>query len=156
MNYEDGTVGFLIEQQTWVLKQPIEAEYRPIDEDCDYERMFVEAFGEAISLDKFNNLFQPLDVSGLTRQVEELTNIHFYKDLDPKYRVYEYTEMGLSGLCILEYKPDNEQLLAGTKEQCFEQWMSFSEPYIDKKKTEIKEFAEQIVLLLLNQEKETK
>lgn len=59
------------EQQTWTLKQPIEAEYRPIDEDCDYERMFVEVFGEAISLDKFNNLFQPLDVSGLTRQVEE-------------------------------------------------------------------------------------
>ena len=141
------------EQQTYVLKRPINAW-----PNFDSNEMVVELENDdyRCSLEAFNEDFVPLDVSGLTRQVEELTNIHFYKDLDPNYQVYQYTETGLSGLWILEYKPDKEQLLAGTKEQCFEQWMSFSEPYIDKKKTEIKEFAEQIVLLLLNQEKETK
>ncbi len=110
------------EQQTWILKQPIEAEYRPIDEDCDYERMFVEAFGEAISLDKFNNLFQPLDVSGLTRQVEKQIHKAFI-------RGYEY------GL-----KTDGEP----SEDPTFD---------YEKLKTTI---AEQVVLLFLNQERETK
>ena len=149
------------EQQTWILKPGHEILN---GKDNDYEWTALVKPGEdvttgfcsTISTTIWEKHFMPLSVSGLTRQVEELADIHFYKDLDPNYQVYQYTETGLSGLWILEYKPDKEQLLAGTKEQCFEQWMSFSEPYIDKKKKEIKEFAEQIVLLLLNQEKETK
>lgn len=149
------------EQQTWILKPGHEILN---GKDNDYEWTALVKPGEdvttgfcsTISTTTWEKHFQPLDFSVLTRQVEELADIHFYKDLDPNYQVYQYTETGLSGLWILEYKPDKEQLLAGTKEQCFEQWMSFSEPYIDKKKKEIKEFAEQVVLLLLNQEGETK
>ena len=149
--------------KTYILRRPIKAKRMNSENWRDIFEVDMPASWDAeqsityeLQEDDFNKTFVELDVAGLTRQVEELADIHFYKDLDPNYQVYQYTETGLSGLWILEYKPDKEQLLAGTKEQCFEQWMSFSEPYIDKKKTEIKEFAEQVVLLLLNQEKETK
>jgi len=93
------------EQQTWILKHNLNPEtMRPILLKNGWEEEYIEHF--------FEELFQPLDVSGLTRQVEELSKPLFVKGREGSTRYVD--EVGLAA------------------------------------------FAEQIVLLLLNQEGETK
>mgnify|MGYP003453945885 CR=1 FL=1 len=102
------------EQQTYVLKRPINAW-----PNFDSDEMVVELENDdyRCSLEAFNEDFVPLDVSGLTRQVEEL--------LDGDYRSYsDYLDW-----CDMPPK---------------------------EKRIKLHSTAEQIVLLLLNQEKETK
>ena len=102
------------EQQTYVLKRPINAW-----PNFDSNEMVVELENDdyRCSLEAFNEDFVPLDVSGLTRQVEEL--------LDGDYRSYsDYLDW-----CDMPPK---------------------------EKRIKLHSTAEQIVLLLLNQEKETK
>ena len=102
------------EQQTYVLKRPINAW-----PNFDSNEMVVELENDdyRCSLEAFNEDFVPLDVSGLTRQVEEL--------LDGDYRSYsDYLDW-----CDMPPK---------------------------EKRIKLHSTAEQVVLLLLNQEKETK
>ena len=98
------------EQQTYVLKRPINAW-----PNFDSNEMVVELENDdyRCSLEAFNEDFVPLDVSGLTRQVEELIQTHDYVQ-------------------------------------------AANQPMESNWDLEVTSFAEQIVLLLLNQEKETK
>ena len=107
------------EQQTYVLKRPINAW-----PNFDSNEMVVELENDdyRCSLEAFNEDFVPLDVSGLTRQVEKQIHKAFI-------RGYEY------GL-----KTDGEP----SEDPTFD---------YEKLKTTI---AEQVVLLFLNQERETK
>jgi len=94
------------EQQTWILKHNLNPEtMRPILLKNGWEEEYIEHF--------FEELFQPLDVSGLTRQVEELIQTHDYVQ-------------------------------------------AANQPMESNWDLEVTSFAEQIVLLLLNQEGETK
>ena len=113
------------EQQTYVLKRPINAW-----PNFDSNEMVVELENDdyRCSLEAFNEDFVPLDVSGLTRQVEELLQNYgarFFAD-------YEIDRIA--------YKENIEAQEAGGRMESRAR----------------KEFAEQIVLLLLNQEGDTK
>jgi hypothetical protein len=108
------------EQQTWILRKPIEAwEYSSEELETQIP---IYQYGKddpellTVMKDIWNEFFVPLDVSGLTRQVEELESI--------KYAV---------GI-IAEYNSHIK----------------------DAEKHFMKEFVDDIVGLLLNQEKETK
>ncbi len=110
----------LEEQKQWILKQPIVAESRFEGDqfmivdvpEYDFEDDETEDC-IAMTLEDFNSLFVELDVSGLTRQVEELIQTHDYVQ-------------------------------------------AANQPMESNWDLEVTSFAEQIVLLLLNQEKETK
>ena len=108
------------EQQTYVLRKPVGYKVRNEDANEFVEWRLLVVDGEEfqpITKGNFDALFQPLDVSGLTRQVEEL--------LDGDYRSYsDYLDW-----CDMPPK---------------------------EKRIKLHSTAEQIVLLLLNQEKETK
>ncbi len=108
------------EQQTYVLRKPVGYKVRNEDANEFVEWRLLVVDGEEfqpITKGNFDALFQPFDVSGLTRQVEEL--------LDGDYRSYsDYLDW-----CDMPPK---------------------------EKRIKLHSTAEQIVLLLLNQEKETK
>lgn len=108
------------EQQTYVLRKPVGYKVRNEDANEFVEWRLLVVDGEEfqpITKGNFDALFQPFDVAGLTRQVEEL--------LDGDYRSYsDYLDW-----CDMPPK---------------------------EKRIKLHSTAEQIVLLLLNQEKETK
>jgi len=108
------------EQQTYVLRKPVGYKVRNEDANEFVEWRLLVVDGEEfqpITKGNFDALFQPFDVSGLTRQVEEL--------LDGDYRSYsDYLDW-----CDMPPK---------------------------EKRIKLHSTAEQIVLLLLNQEGETK
>ena len=108
------------EQQTYVLRKPVGYKVRNEDANEFVEWRLLVVDGEEfqpITKGNFDALFQPFDVSGRTRQVEE--------PLDGDYRSYsDYLDW-----CDMPPK---------------------------EKRIKLHSTAEQIVLLLLNQEKETK
>ena len=116
------------EQQTWILKPDVKInDYKVMGSEFLLTESFkLELDGEMGFAPKY--LFQPLDISGLTRQVEELLQNYgarFFAD-------YEIDRIA--------YKENIEAQEAGGRMESRAR----------------KEFAEQIVLLFLNQEGETK
>ncbi len=104
------------EQQTYVLRKPVGYKVRNEDANEFVEWRLLVVDGEEfqpITKGNFDALFQPFDVSGLTRQVEELIQTHDYVQ-------------------------------------------AANQPMESNWDLEVTSFAEQIVLLLLNQEGETK
>ena len=119
------------EQQTYVLRKPVGYKVRNEDANEFVEWRLLVVDGEEfqpITKGNFDALFQPFDVSGLTRQVEELLQNYgarFFAD-------YEIDRIA--------YKENIEAQEAGGRMESRAR----------------KEFAEQIVLLFLNQEGESK
>ena len=108
------------EQQTWILRKPMKVEF--LDDvpggryvtDLEIMGLHDYMWNEAqFDEEHFKAQFVPLDVSGLTRQVEELIQTHDYVQ-------------------------------------------AANQPMESNWDLEVTSFAERIVLLLLNQEKETK
>ena len=114
------------EQQTWILK-PVGYKVRNEDANEFVEWRLLVVDGEEfqpITKGNFDALFQPFDVSGLTRQVEEIAG-NFARSCT-----------------TLQFELDQGEIYLEDVQQ-----------QMNENKTN---FAEQIVLLLLNQEGETK